>query len=542
MSEEWNIGDVLDAVDAAIPGDRPALIHGDRVVRWTDFSRRSNNLARNLLNLGVRPGDKIAFYMRNRPEYSEGIAAALKARLVHVNVNYRYIDSELIYLLDNSDAKVCIYAAEFAPLVASVRGSLPEVKHWVEVDDGAPGGEDAVAYETLAAIGDGSPLEIERSPDDLIFLYTGGTTGMPKGVMWRHGDLWVAHGGGGNPRLGQQPSASIEEHQRRVSTGDYIVSLPLPPLMHGTGFFMAMRVMYMGGTCVTLEGKSFDADEALKAIGRNGVTNVTIVGDAFARPMLELLDANPGVYDISSIRLMNSSGVMWTRSIKEGLLRHNENMTLSDSFASSEALGMGASVTTKGEVQEVAHFKIGVRCRVFSEDFSRQIEPGSGESGLVAVTGPLPMGYYKDSEKTDKTFKTIDGVRYSVPGDWVKVEPDGTLTLLGRGSNCINTAGEKVYPEEVEEALKHHPSVADCLVVGVADEKWGQAITAVVQLQENAEMNEAELRDFARTRLAAYKIPKRVLARASLERAPNGKANYELIREYAESELLQQAS
>jgi fatty-acyl-CoA synthase len=533
-SYPWNYGDILDAVDEFAPPDRPALVHGDRTIDWQSFSRRSNNLARALRERGAATGDKIAFYLRNCPEYSEGIAAAFKARLTHVNVNYRYVDHELIYLLDNADATVVIYGAEFAHHVASIRADLPGVAQWIEVDDGYPGEEDADRYEDLVSTGDGSALDIERSPDDFLFLYTGGTTGMPKGVMWRHEDLWCVTGAGGNPRLGLGPSPDLATYIERLAQDSPPVNLPLPPIMHGTGLLSAIGAMTHGGTCVTLAGRSFDAHEALAAIDRNRVTAATIVGDAFARPMVEALDEEPGRYDISSLRVISSSGVMWTRKVKAGLLRHNENLLLADGFSSSEAIGLGSSIMTKDETIEVAKFTLGPSCKVFDENHN---EVGVGESGMVGVAGFLPVGYYKDEEKSARTFPVIDGVRYSIPGDWVRVEEDGSLTLLGRGSNCINTAGEKVYPEEVEEALKHHESVADALVVGLPDEKWGQSVNAVVSLHEGHELDEIALKTFIRNEIAGYKVPKRILARADLERAPNGKADYKLIKNYAAAEL-----
>ncbi|MEZ5558156.1 MAG: acyl-CoA synthetase [Pseudomonadales bacterium] len=536
MSFDWNYGDILDGVDAQVPADRLALAHGDRETSWGEFRRRTNNLARALLAGGAQAGDKLAFYMRNCPEYSEGIAAGFKARLTHVNVNYRYVDHELVYLLDNADAVAVIYAAEFAGHVRKIRDQLPGVKQWIEVADGHPGDPDAAAYEALADSGEGAPLDLKRSGDDMLFLYTGGTTGMPKGVMWRHDDLWRVTGAGGNPRLGQGPCEDLDEYLARLRQEPAPVNLPLPPLMHGTGLLSAIAAISHGGTCVTLTGRSFDPREALEAIERRGVTAATIVGDAFARPMVEVLDAEPGRYDISTLRAITSSGVMWTRAVKEGLLRHNDELLLADGFSSSEAIGLGTSLMTKDQTIEVASFTLGPNCKVFTEDH-REVQPGSGESGMVAVRGFLPVGYYKDPEKTARTFPVIDGVRYSVPGDWVRVEADGNLTLLGRGSNCINTAGEKVYPEEVEEALKHHESVADALVVGLPDERWGQSVNAVVALNPGYELDEAGLRAFVHERLAGYKVPKRILARASLERAPNGKANYKLIREYAEAEI-----
>ena len=536
MAFAWNYGDILDAVDRITPPERLALVHGAERTTWRDFSRRTNNLARALLDRGAQPGDKIAFYMRNRPEYSEAVAAGFKARLTHVNVNYRYVDHELLYLLDNADATVVIFSYEFAERVRAIRSQLPKVKQWIEVADGGALSGEADAYETLAETGDGAPLGIRRAPDDLLFIYTGGTTGMPKGVMWRHDDLWRVTGAGGNPRLGIGPCADLDQYVERLRAEPPPVTLPLPPLMHGTGLLAAVTAMTHGGTCVTLLSKSFDAREALAAIQRHRVTAATIVGDAFARPLMEALDENPGKYDVSSLRAISSSGVMWTTPVKQGLLRHNQDLLLADGFSSSEAIGLGASLMTKDQSIEVAKFTLGPACRVFTEDH-REVQAGSGEAGMVAVTGFLPVGYYKDDAKTEKTFPVINGVRYSIPGDWVKVEKDGTLTLLGRGSNCINTAGEKVYPEEVEEALKKHESVADALVVGVPDPKWGQSITAVVQLHDGFELDEVALKTFARGELAGYKVPKRILAKDDLERAANGKANYKLIKDYAERAL-----
>ena len=531
MSYQWSYGDILEAVEKITPEDQPALIHGDRVTNWGSFTRRTNNLARNLLASGVEPGEKIAFYMRNCPEYSEGIAAGFKAGLTHVNVNYRYIEQELIYLLDNSDATVVIYNSEFQHYVDEIKNQLPSVKRWLVVDDGK-----ASAYEDMANNGDGSSPGIKHRPDDLLFLYTGGTTGMPKGVMWRHDDLFQVLGAGGNARVGTPPCADLAELLERLKANTRTVNLPLPPLMHGTGLLSAVGAMAAGGTCITLTSRSFEPKLALDNITKHKVTQVTIVGDAFARPMLEVLDENPEEYDISSVSVINSSGVMWTREIKAGLLKHNENLLLSDAFSSSEAIGIGTSLMTKDQTIDVAKFSLGPNCKVFSEGLI-EVKPGTGESGMVAVRGFLPVGYYKDQDKTDKTFKIIDGVRYSIPGDWVRVEDDGSLTLLGRGSNCINTAGEKVYPEEVEEALKFHDTVADALVVGVKDAKWGQSITAVVQPNEGCVIDELELKEFSRKHLAAYKLPKKILVKGNLNRAPNGKADYKSIQEYAERQL-----
>jgi 3-oxocholest-4-en-26-oate---CoA ligase len=554
----WNYGDILDGVGQAVPADKPALIHGERVITWADFNRRTNNLARRFLNRGVQAGDKVAFYLRNGPAYSETLAACFKARLTHVNVNYRYVDDELWYILDNSDSRIVVYGSEFADHVRTLRERLPEILLWVEVtEDGlaaaqapaddepdpdthvglaAPRADFAVSYESLAQIGDGEPLKLHRSGDDMLFLYTGGTTGMPKGVMWAHDDLWHAGTAGATPATNMVPPQSLGEHCRNVAANPGGTLTPCCPQMHGTGLLTTIAGLAMGGTVVTLTHPSFDAAELWQTVERRRVNSLAIVGDAFAKPMLRELDANPGKYDISSLMSVVSSGVMWSPEVKQGLLKHNRNMVLTDSFGASEAVGFGRSDTTADGTSEVARFQIGEHCKVFTEDL-REVQPGSDEAGFVARSGAIPRGYYKDDVKTAKTFPVINGVRYSMPGDYCKVAADGTLILLGRGSVCINTAGEKVYPEEVEEVLKTFPGVTDALVVGVPDEKWGQMVTAVVQPDPGAALDEAAIQAHVRAHLAGYKTPKRVLVKDNLNRASNGKADYKGVTEYAKAEL-----
>jgi acyl-CoA synthetase (AMP-forming)/AMP-acid ligase II len=535
----WNFGDILDAVAPVLPPDAPAFIHGDRVVPWGEATRTSNNLARALIARGAQPGDKLAIYMRNRPEYLIALAAAFKARLTHVNVNYRYTPDEVWYIFDNSDAQTVVYASEFRAAVEQIRDRLPKVKTWVEVTPDRRTAAFAEPFERLADEGDGAPLDIQRSGDDQFFIYTGGTTGMPKGVMWTHNDLreitlWAAR------RMGSVPETleALAEHTAKVGPGMRI--LPAPPLMHGTGLLTALGAMLAGGSVVTLEAPSFEADELLRVVDRHKPHVLVIVGDSFARPILNVLEAEPGRYDVSSVGAIISSGVMWSLEVKRGLLEHMPRAMLNDGFSSSEALGMGMSVMTRaGEVQ-TARFTLGERCKVFDEN-DNEVAPGSGVPGMVAVAGPNPLGYYKDEEKTARTFRTIRGVRYSIPGDWVTVEADGSLILLGRGSACINTAGEKVYPEEVEEALKRHPSIEDALVVGLADEKWGQAVTGVVRLAQGFALDEAELRAHVRASLAGYKIPKRIFVADRPLRTANGKADYAAARAAAEAALALEA-
>jgi fatty-acyl-CoA synthase len=530
---DWNFGDILDAVEPVLPADSPAFIHGERVVTLGEARQATNNMARALIARGAAPGDKLAIYMRNRPEYLMSVAAGWKARLTHVNVNYRYTPEEVWYIFDNSDAQTVIYASEFRDAVTAIRPRLPKVKTWVEVSADGAVADFAERFEDLAAEGNGGPLDIQRSGDDQFFIYTGGTTGMPKGVMWAHKDLREITLQAAR-KLGPVPETleALIEHARNMGPIGRI--LPAPPLMHGTGLLTGMGVMMSGGTVITLEGATFDAVELLDAIDRHKPQTLVIVGDSFGKPILNALNAEPGRWDVSSVAMIISSGVMWSYEVKQGMLEHMPQAVLSDGFSSSEALGMGQSMMAKGFEVKTAKFVLGDRCRVFDEN-DNPVEPGSGVRGLVAIGPPNPIGYYKDEEKTARTFRTIGGVRYSIPGDWCEVEADGSLTLLGRGSACINTAGEKVFPEEVEEALKTHPSVEDALVIGLPDEKWGQAVTGVVRLADGAALDEEALRAHVRQALAGYKTPKRVVATDRELRAANGKADYPAARAVAET-------
>ena len=520
-----------------MPGDAPALLYGDRTVSWAEFDRQSNNLAAQLLARGARPGDKVAFYMRNQPAYMLTLAACFKARLTHVNVNFRYQEDELHYIFDNSDARFIVFAGEFGELLSKLRGRLDKVVAYLQVEDGSATVDFAENFEELTQQGDGARVDLERSPDDMLFLYTGGTTGMPKGVMWRHDDLWEALGRGANAMNGNAKPETLSEHFASVAErGPGPRQIPACPLMHGTGLFTAIGTIMGGGAVVTLPNPSFEPHEFWSAVERHKVNSTAIVGDAFAKPMLAALDERPGHYDLSSLVMILSSGVMWSIEVKRRLLEHHPRLLLVDSFGSSEAVGFGSSVMTSRGETRTGKFQIGEKVAVFDEQ-NRRVEPGSGTPGFVARSGPIPLGYYKDPEKTASTFKTIDGVRYSIPGDWCTVETDGSLTLLGRGSVCINTAGEKVYPEEVEEALKTHEDVEDALVIGIADDKWGQSVTGVVQLRAAATLDEDALRAHVRGQLAGFKTPKRVLCIENLGRAANGKADYKSVTEFAKRQL-----
>ena len=528
----WNFGDIYDGLAGVVPPDQPALVHGDRVTRWGELTARTNNLARALLDDGARPDEKIALYLRNHPAYLEATVAGFKSRQVHVNVNYRYAAEEVRYILENSDATTVVFGREFSPIVRAIQPRLPGVRRWLVVDDGSaealPGF--ATVFDVLCETGSGEPLGLQRSPDDLFFIYTGGTTGMPKGVMWRQDALRRAMI---NPALVERVPQDLADHLQIVrEAGQGPICLPACPLMHGTGLLSGINALVNGGTVVTLPSAHFDADELWGAVDRRRANQLIIVGDAFAKPMLRALDEAAGRYDVSCVLSVISSGTMWSMEVKQGLLRHMPQATLLDSFGSSEAVGFGLSAMTADGAVQTAKFQLGDDVKVFTHE-GREVSCGSGEVGIIGRCGAIPEGYYKDQAKTDATFRTIGGVRYSMPGDFCTVDADGTITLLGRGSQCINTAGEKVYPEEVEEALKQHPDVEDALVIGLADEKWGQAVTAVVELRAGAVLDEDGLRRHVRSQLAGYKSPKRVVAVDRMFRAPNGKADYKGAREYA---------
>lgn len=527
----WCYADVWETIAATVP-DRLALVHGERRYRWDDFERRAASLAGAFLAAGAGRQDKVACYLYNGPEYLETVFAAFKAGLVPVNTNYRYRSDELVQLWDNADAWSVVFHGSFADVVGPLRRRVPGVRSWVWVDDGTGDCPPwAVPYEE-AARGPGTrPPPWGRSGEDLLMIYTGGTTGMPKGVMWRQDDCYRAFNTQGDPA-----APDLGAVARRVLAGPAPVGLPASPLMHATGLMSALAVLNQGGTVVTVPGRRLDPAGLLDTVERHRVQLMAIVGDAFARPLLEEMEARPGARDLSSLALLVSSGVTWSRPVKEGLLRHLPGCQLVDLLGSTEAHGMARSVSSAAGMDDSARFHLGERALVVTDD-GRRIAPGSGEIGLLAVRGPIPLGYYKDPQSTARTFRVVDGERVSVPGDWATVEGDGTVRLLGRGSLCINTGGEKVFPEEVEAALKGHPAVRDALVVGVPDPRLGEVVCAVVELaagssaaNEKGRPAEEVLVDWVKARLAGYKSPRRIVVVPSVPRAPNGKADYRAAR------------
>lgn len=520
MPQEWNFADVWQTVAGAIP-DEPAQLHGDRRIDWSECDRRADGIARRLLAAGLTRHDKVALYLYNTPEYLEAAFAAMKAALVPVNTNYRYKQDELHYLWDNADAAAVVFDGEFTETVDGLRARCTKVKLWLHVGPDCPPW--ASSYEKAAASATGRCVPPwGRSGDDPIFIYTGGTTGRPKGVMWRQHDLYMASNVTNDPP--EADAAFVRERVRTLTQRP--VGLPAPPLMHGTAFVFACTILNRGGIVVTLPEQRFDAVRLLEAIVAHGVTDLCIVGDAFCRPIVDVLDAAPGRYDLSKLRAMSSSGMMWSQEVKARLLTHAPQLVMIDFLNSSEASGMGRSVSSKRSGAKGARFELGKNAFVIDDD-GKPIAAGSGKVGRVAVRGIVPMGYYKDPEKTAATFPVIDGVRCAVPGDYATVEADGTITLLGRGSVSINTGGEKVFPEEVEEAIKTYPGVQDAVVVGVPDPRLGQVVAALVAGTADADAIKAHVRG----KLAGYKVPRHVMVAESVERAATGKAGYKAVRE-----------
>ena len=533
----WTFADIYEVIAEAIP-DGEALVHGETRRSWAQYEQRAARLAAVISAHGLGPDSKLAILAFNSPEYLEAQLAAFKVRGVPINVNYRYFENELHYLFDNSDSECIVFQARFAERLAALRHRLPKVRLYVEIDDGSGQHlEGALDYERTIASADPMP-RIRRSEDDIYMLYTGGTTGMPKGVMYRQGDFaaglllgYEMRGLARPANIGELAASVVSVHQNAAAPR----CAPACPLMHGTGMWLgALAIHHLGGTVVTADNTHFDADELWRLVQRERLSDLVVVGDAFAKPMLQALDAAEQAgspYDIGSLRMMVSSGVMFSTEVKRGLLRHGD-FTIVDAIGSTEG-SMGMSVMNR-ELPEsaTARFTMNETTRVFTED-GREVQPGSGEIGMIANGGFAPIGYFKDPQKSSATFRVVNGHRYSFPGDYATIAADGTLVLLGRGSVCINTGGEKVFPEEVEELLKSHPAVYDCLVVGVPDKRFGERVTAVASLRDGMHLEESAAIAWMHGKLAGYKLPKGVIVVDEVKRAANGKPDYRWAKEVA---------
>ncbi|MDA1076346.1 MAG: AMP-binding protein [Proteobacteria bacterium] len=522
---DFHFASTWEVIADTIPRKK-ALICDDVTRSWAEFDDRAACFASALSQAGLGLDAKVGLYLHNGNQYLEAQYGVFKIRGCPINVNYRYKSDELVYLLDNADAQALVFQSQYAMRIWEIRHRLPKIKLFIQVNDGTEDLlEGAVDFEQAILKNNPAP-RIARAVDDVYMLYTGGTTGLPKGVMYEGGQFCFNLLALGAASRGLNPPATLAELPDYIRSLDsHPVTLPACPLMHGTGMWLGCFVsLAQGGSVVTIPRLGFNPDLLWTEVERHSVTDLVIVGDAFARPMLGALDdalSRGDPYDLTSVKQITSSGVMWSSEVKQGLLKHRD-MNLVDIIGSTEG-GMGSSTTSRSQLAATAKFTLNAGVKVFN-DTDQEVAPGSGEMGMVASAG-APLGYYKDPEKSAQTFREIGGVRYSFPGDFATVEADGSITLLGRGSACINTAGEKVFPEEVEEAVKKHSSVVDCLVVGVPDERFGQKVVALASTRAEPPA-EVEVIDFTRELLAGYKIPKHVLFVPEVRRAANGKADY----------------
>ncbi len=514
-----------------------AVVHGRRRLTYGAFDECAARFAAALEDAGVGVGGKVALFLYNGPEYLIAQYGSFKHRAVPINVNYRYLGDELVYLLENCDAEVLVFHRSLAPRVAGVSARLPRLRLLVEVDDGGAHLDESVDFDELVAAHEPQERK-ERSRDDLYMLYTGGTTGNPKGVMFHQGDF-VERLYGAFATFGlQSPLPTSAEHVislvREVRALGPVVSVACCPLMHGTAMWLsAMRALLSGGTVVLLEHRTFDPHEVWSTCQREGANEVVIVGDAFARPMLRALVERESAgrpYDTSGVRTIVSSGAIWSAEIKDQL-RSRLTAQLIDALGSTEAGSVGVSVASADARAETAKFFFAPTTRVITED-DRDVAPGSGVAGRL-VSQNAAFGYYKDDVKSRATFVELDGRTFVITGDWATVGIDGEIALLGRGSMCINSGGEKIFAEEVEEAIKRHPGVDDCQVVALADERFGQRVVAVASSSTLDASSGDAIREWLRSSLAHYKIPRTITILDTLQRSPNGKADYAWAREAA---------
>jgi len=540
---EFNLGTIHEAIAAAIP-ERESIVFGERRFTWMQFNDRSRRLANFLTaqGLGVHAPrtalrnsesgqDHVGIYLYNGNEYLEGMIGAFKARTAPFNVNYRYVEEELLYLLNDADCRALIYHASFAPVVAKIRSRLPKLRTLLQVADESDHEllDGAHDYETALAASSNAAPDPDLPADDLYILYTGGTTGMPKGVLWRQEDIFFGALGGqalAGPK--HESIASIVEGAKAGS----LRALPAPPFMHGASHWMAFTCLHQGGTVIIQQHPGhLDADEIWTTVERERVGFMTIVGDAFGRPLIDQLDRRQ--YDLSQFRTILSGGAILTPALKQAFLDRIPHLMIIDGFGASETGGQGAQVSMKGGEVSTGVFRMNAQTCVLQEDLAGVLEPGDSASGWLARRGYVPLGYFKDPEKTAKTFPVIDGTRYAVPGDHATLAADGSIIVLGRGSVSINSGGEKIYPEEVEKALKHHPAVYDAVVVGTPNERFGEQVTALVLLRSGQTPSPDELREACAAHLARYKLPRDIFFVAEMVRSPSGKADYRWAKKVA---------
>jgi acyl-CoA synthetase (AMP-forming)/AMP-acid ligase II len=528
---EYNLADLFEHAVDHFP-EREYLVAEGRRRTYADVEARANRLAHHLAAQGIGPGDHVGIYAYNSVEWVETLWAVFKLRAVWININYRYVEDELAYLFDNADLTALVYHREFAPRVRGVVDNLPALEHTVVIDDGT--GSDAAGLDSVefeAAMARGSPERDfgPRSPDDRYILYTGGTTGLPKGVVWRHEDVFFALGGGIDPTTNTRvdhPGALVE---KALAAPGPATMLPLAPLMHGATQWSVMGGAFQGNKVVLVA--RFDASTVWTLVHDERVNVVMITGDAMARPLIDALEALRGSAsgcDLSSLFLIGSTAALFSPSVKERFMDLLPDVLFSDAIGASESGSNGYTIVERGKTAMKGGPTVrAVLDAVVLGDDLRPVGPGSGVIGRIARKGNIPLGYYKDPGKSAETFVTgPDGVRYSIPGDFATLEGDGTITLLGRGSVSINSGGEKIFPEEVEGAIRRHPEVWDCVVVGVADERWGQRVAAIVQACDGTAPTLASIQQTCRDHIAGFKVPRDLHLVDRIERSPSGKPDY----------------
>ena len=540
---EFNAADIFEGVVDRVP-DREAIVHGSTRLTYKELDVRSNKAANALKKLGIKKGSHIGIYAFNCVEWLEIMLGAYKLCAIPININYRYVEEELKYLIDNADMEAIFYHKQFSNKLENIKSHLPLLKDFICIEDNS--GEDDVIdksfnFEDLIANEDESRLNVDRSGDDKYILYTGGTTGMPKGVVWRMEDVLMTLGGGIDAVTGEKyptPEAFADKCLQ-----DQTIALALAPFMHGGAQWQSFNSFFSGWKLIINDQVSFDADYVWEVVAKEKVMNLTIMGDAMGRPLCDALPrAIEKGLDLSSLFVLSSTASVFSASIKDTILEYLPNLFLIDAVGSSETGATGVNIHTKdGKLKDSGggpKFTKPNFSEILNLDTKEVIPPSDTETiGYLARKGHVPVAYYKDEEKSKKTFIEVGGVRYSIPGDMAKYEEDGQMTLLGRGSVSINSGGEKIFPEEVEMALKAHPNIFDCLVVGVKDDRWGQKVVAVIQRRENDELSLDDIKDVASKYIASYKMPKEIVFSELIERAPSGKPNYQWAQEFANSKL-----